>query len=369
MAFSVSAISKNTFVTLVAGDFDDLVADDFEVRPRSRSLDESEMKAQIAHDAAVQDLTEQSLQRLTIALNSGVLQPSKSPARSVSTEASQTMLPEPILMRKTFADQKRVASNCSLSTMAPDDALSTPPESPKTNLGLRKAWSSGSVCTMVSWADVSEDDEVEFELDIEAGAKAAQKQEAPVVGPPPGQFFAESVVKSEHVQLAPPPGQFTEVSPRHGRTSQEMTHSSVPKSHNMVQIAKSSMNEPPTTLMIRNIPGKYAQTDLMADLNDTGFGNAYDFLYLPIDKGTSNNVGYAFVNFVDPAVAAQCMQSFAGHRFTQLHRSSNKAARISVAHLQGLEKNLAHYEKTAVNVSKQQHRRPVIIASISKMFA
>merc|ERR1719387_1306944 len=106
----------------------------------------------------------------------------------------------------------------------------------------------------------------------------------------------------------------------------------------------------------------------MNDLKDTGFGGTYDFLYLPIDKGTSANVGYAFVNFVNPAIAAKCMQSFQGHRFTQHQRSSNKLARISVAHLQGLEKNLAHYEKAAVNVAPEKQRRPVIIANISTMF-
>jgi hypothetical protein len=308
----------------------------------------------------VQDKTEQSLQRLTTALNSGVLQPSES---QMDTEVSHAKQRMPTLMEDSDitnprADKERQTSGCSSSTMAPEDTLGALTLSPKTN--IRKAWSSNSISSMVSWADVADDEEVEFDLDINAGAEAAQKQAA---------------AKKQAVIEAPlrPPGFFVDVTDappaqKSGKHTQEMTHSFVPKSHNMAEMAKATKNEPATTLMIRNIPGKYAQTDLIADLQDTGFGNAYDFLYLPIDKGTSNNVGYAFVNFVDPRVASAFMQAFAGHCFAQLHGSSNKRARISVAHLQGLEKNLAHYAQTAVSVSKQQQRRPVVLANMSQTF-
>jgi len=106
----------------------------------------------------------------------------------------------------------------------------------------------------------------------------------------------------------------------------------------------------------------------MMDLNDCGFNCLFDFLYLPIDKATANNVGYAFVNFVDPLPAANCMKFFQGHRFIRIQRSSNKLARISVAHMQGLEANMRHYEKTAVNVSKEKTRRPLVITNLTKMF-
>lgn len=40
---------------------------------------------------------------------------------------------------------------------------------------------------------------------------------------------------------------------------------------------------------------------------------------------------------------------------------------MSAAHLQGLEANLAHYEKTAVNTAKMKQRRPVVLANISTL--
>merc|ERR1711908_133894 len=63
-----------------------------------------------------------------------------------------------------------------------------------------------------------------------------------------------------------------------GKVTSDMSHGLVPKNHNMAELYESSKDEPPTTLMIRNIPGKYSQNDLMADLSDAGFGSSYDFL-------------------------------------------------------------------------------------------
>lgn len=112
----------------------------------------------------------------------------------------------------------------------------------------------------------------------------------------------------------------------------------------------------PTTLMIRNIPNRYTQENLIADLEEAGFSGTFDFLYLPLDQGkkhrhhglrkTSSNIGYAFVNFKDHESAEKCMDTFNGHTFSQI--SSNKIAAVSVAHMQGLRANLAHYQNAAV---------------------
>jgi len=195
---------------------------------------------------------------------------------------------------------------------------------------------------------IEEDEEVEFELDIEAGAIAAVE--------------AEAADAADQGDLSMQTGAS---SPR-PKAASEMSHSQVPRNQNMEEMYNATKDEPPTTIMIRNIPGRYSQNDLMMDLKDLGFAGTYDFLYMPVDKGTAANVGYAFVNFVDPSYAEKCMRSFANHRFSR-HRSTSKLASVSVAHLQGLEKNLQHYENAAVNMSKEKRRRPVVVANIAKM--
>jgi hypothetical protein len=206
--------------------------------------------------------------------------------------------------------------------------------------------SSNSLSTMVSDAHTyTEDSSVHFELDIEAGAEAAQK-------------YAESGGSMSPCRKW---GGSSVVIP-------EMSHSQVPRNTNMEERYNSSRDEPITTMMIRNIPGRYSQHDLMLDLKELGLAGTYDFLYMPMDKGTAANVGYAFVNFVTPAWAEACMRKFSNFRFVRHQRSSNKLATVSVAHLQGLQKNLQHYEHAAVNMSREKRRRPVVMANIAKIF-
>jgi len=164
--------------------------------------------------------------------------------------------------------------------------------------------------------------------------------------------------------------------PRDGRSTQpwrplprEYRHSHVPKNMNLAEEYKNNTGkkkDPPTTLMIRNLPNRYTQRELISELEDLGFAGTFDFLYIPLDKGTMSNVGYAFVNFVEPSMAQECIAKFQGYRFKQ-HRKemAGKMAAISVAHIQGLEANLAHYEKAAVNTAKLKQRRPLVMANIS----
>lgn len=142
----------------------------------------------------------------------------------------------------------------------------------------------------------------------------------------------------------------------------EYRHGHVPKNLNLEEEYKNVREAAPTTLMIRNIPNHYTQRQLINELDDLGFKGTFDFLYIPLDKGTMSNVGYAFVNFVEPEWAERCMTAFQSYRFKR-HR---KIAAVSIAHIQGLEANLAHYENAAVNTAKLKQRRPVIMANISQ---
>lgn len=146
----------------------------------------------------------------------------------------------------------------------------------------------------------------------------------------------------------------------------EYRHGHVPKNVNLQEEFQNGNQGPITTLMIRNIPNRYTQKELMAELEDMELGGTFDFLYVPLDKGTMSNVGYAFVNFREPEWAQKCMLAFQDYHFKRHRKISGKVAAVSVAHLQGLEANLAHYENAAVNTAKLKQRRPVVIPKIAE---
>ena len=73
----------------------------------------------------------------------------------------------------------------------------------------------------------------------------------------------------------------------------------------VLNVARVEMGEDArTTVMIKNIPNKYSQRNLL-ELIDVGYGGAYDFFYLPIDFKNKCNLGYAFINFRRPCSIGQ----------------------------------------------------------------
>eukprot|EP00440_Ansanella_granifera_P068926 gb/GFBE01074773.1/.p1 GENE.gb/GFBE01074773.1/~~gb/GFBE01074773.1/.p1 ORF type:complete len:354 (+),score=76.06 gb/GFBE01074773.1/:1-1062(+) len=230
---------------------------------------------------------------------------------------------------------KRVCSSSSVSTMAPqedgDDFVPLARAG-----GMPKAWSSGSVCSLAS----------EFD-----DGGLANADFSPIMEEPTDQF-AQQRYKGPRVAAA-----------RDG-TKAEFCHNLVPKTVNLAaEFSKCAPQGPPTTMMIRNIPNRYTQKEFMKELEGLGFGGTWDFLYLPVDKGTLCNVGYAFVNFLEPYWAARCMEVFKGYVFLRYRKARGKIAAVNVAHLQGLEANLRHYENSAVNLAPRikQQRGPIIM--------
>lgn len=200
-----------------------------------------------------------------------------------------------------------VHSNSSISTMAPDD------DDDEAECGLQKSASWNSLSTMV-------DDEEDAELSSDHGSTV------PVEAP------------------------------------KDSKHAAVPKKVNLVEEYTKCKKEGRviTTVMIRNIPNRFSQRDLAHELESVGFAGCFDFLYIPLDLGTMSNVGYAFVNFTHPMHAVRCMEVLPLHHFKQ-QRKAGKGVAVSAAHMQGLEANLKHYEKSAVNTSRLRQRRPVVM--------
>jgi hypothetical protein len=101
-----------------------------------------------------------------------------------------------------------------------------------------------------------------------------------------------------------------------------------------------------TTLMIRHIPCRFTQEEVMRHLDSLGYASKYDFFYLPQDIRSRSNLGYAFVNFVDAATAKSCQETISGHAFGGCR--SRKVCIVVPAHIQGLDNLLTHFRSTAV---------------------
>jgi len=123
-------------------------------------------------------------------------------------------------------------------------------------------------------------------------------------------------------------------------------------------------------VMLRNIPNRLCHEELIAELEELGFSGTFDFVYIPMDNGRKqrgssrssiSNVGYAFVNFLCASWAERCTAVFRDHSFP----GSNRVTRVSPAHVQGLEANMAHFASSAGRNQKLQQRQPVVMASPS----
>lgn len=105
-----------------------------------------------------------------------------------------------------------------------------------------------------------------------------------------------------------------------------------------------------TTVMIRNIPHEYTQEQFIQEVSETmGSPHLFDFFYLPPNLQDDCNMGYAFINFLDAAAAQHAVRSFSNYQF-KIH-PSKKVAKVSPAHIQGLENNLRHLQDRAVVLS------------------
>jgi len=112
-----------------------------------------------------------------------------------------------------------------------------------------------------------------------------------------------------------------------------------------------------TTLMIRNIPNRYTQSELLQEIKEAGFDSKFDFFYLPMDHETHANFGYAFINFIEERDVDPFTKRFNGLKLNRF--TSNKIIQIVPAQLQGFQANLQHYCKKAVCTDDNLDYRPL----------
>ena len=113
-----------------------------------------------------------------------------------------------------------------------------------------------------------------------------------------------------------------------------------------------------TTLMIKNIPNKYTITTFLDEIN-VEFKNKYDIFYLPIDYGNKCNLGFAFINFVDPFHIINFYDMYRGKKWKRFN--SEKICELVYAKIQGKKELISHFEKGKVLSFDSEEKRPLIL--------
>eukprot|EP00929_Paragymnodinium_shiwhaense_P077901 TRINITY_DN4023_c0_g1_i1.p1 TRINITY_DN4023_c0_g1~~TRINITY_DN4023_c0_g1_i1.p1 ORF type:complete len:362 (+),score=87.70 TRINITY_DN4023_c0_g1_i1:117-1202(+) len=107
--------------------------------------------------------------------------------------------------------------------------------------------------------------------------------------------------------------------------------------------------EEPTALMIRNLPARSSQQEVLDAIHKLGFEGDYDFFYLPmrLPFERQQNHGYAFINFVTPKKAADFIAKVSETEIVL--RSSLKVLSVVPAHLQGKDSLVKHFKNRSVS--------------------
>ncbi|XP_027929054.1 protein MEI2-like 4 [Vigna unguiculata] len=111
-----------------------------------------------------------------------------------------------------------------------------------------------------------------------------------------------------------------------------------------------------TTLMIKNIPNKYTSKMLLAAIDERHRGT-YDFVYLPIDFRNKCNVGYAFINIINPDLIIPFYQVFNGKKWEKFN--SEKVASLAYARIQGKAALIAHFQNSSL-MNEDKRCRPIL---------
>jgi len=95
------------------------------------------------------------------------------------------------------------------------------------------------------------------------------------------------------------------------------------------------------TVVVRNIPNKYTRDMFVKELTRSGFQEAFDFVYVPIDPETEANKGYAFVNFVNAVWSDKFTGEWQNRQMEQ--HSSDKRITVAPAIVQGFNANYQQF--------------------------
>jgi hypothetical protein len=120
-----------------------------------------------------------------------------------------------------------------------------------------------------------------------------------------------------------------------------------------------------TTLLIRNIPNKYQVKSFAEEIDNCGFKGKYDLLYLPIDYSNGANLGFAFINLIDPMHILSFYECFRGKKWRKYN--SSKICELAYAKIQGKKNLIFHFQKGSILREQDQEKLPLILPTPNKI--
>ncbi|GAA5859496.1 hypothetical protein JCM8547_006850 [Rhodosporidiobolus lusitaniae] len=114
-----------------------------------------------------------------------------------------------------------------------------------------------------------------------------------------------------------------------------------------------------TTLMLKNIPNKLKDWEVMAFIEEV-VGRAFDFFYLRCDYSNDCNVGYGFVNFTSTTALLAFAKARLGTRWNMC--GSDKLCIMSFANIQGKASLITHFKNSSV-LDQGESRRPKLFVT------
>lgn len=128
--------------------------------------------------------------------------------------------------------------------------------------------------------------------------------------------------------------------------SRSSERGNIAAAHEIAATATEEDNKELLTVMLRNIPCRCTQQDLIDLLTDHGWADAFNFFHVPTPRGRyKGNLGYAFIGFPTTELTQEFMRSMKGVEFSS--RNSAKVLDVSPARIQGLNNSLAITGKRA----------------------
>lgn len=111
----------------------------------------------------------------------------------------------------------------------------------------------------------------------------------------------------------------------------------------------SSVEDEPTTVIVKKMPKAFTSFMLVELLNSAGFKGRYDFLYLPVNFDKMTGTGCGFINFVSTEDGVRFMAQFQGFCHWGVPCNDAKKAEVSWSSAcQGRQLHIDRYRNSPV---------------------